>query len=535
MLDRSALSLALLAALLTAAPASAERIAAAESASVAPVERNKTLRMSYDADPVSLDPHEHISLHTLQVSHLLFDPLVRWRQDQTFEPRLAQSWEISPDYTTYVFNLRPSVRFHSGRDLSAKDVVFTLNRLRESPDFKALFEPVESVAARDDLTVEVKTKAPYPLLLNLATYVFPMDSEFYSGTDERGRAKDEIVKHGASFASTNVSGTGPFTVVRREQGVLLELERNPDYWDEKSPGNVGRIVYRPIKESATRVAALLSDGVDFIAPVPPTDIARVKAHPCCEVITMQGTRILTFQLNQARVEAFRDPRVRRAINLAINREGIVDRILRGFASPAAQLSPPNYVGHNPDLSPEHGVEKAQSLMKEAGYADGFSVTMMAPNNRYVSDYRIAEAVAAMLARIGIKVDLQTMPMAQYWQKFDERAGDIMMIGWHSDTEDSANFAEFLVMTPDPETGYGQYNAGNYANPDLDALVLSTQSMTEPDERAEALRKVEAMIHDDAALVPLHWEHLSWAARKGVDIGRVVNVIEMPYLGDLVIE
>ncbi len=206
-----------------------------------------------------------------------------------------------------------------------------------------------------------------------------------------------------------------------------------------------------------------------------------------------------------------------------------------MATAAGELSPPGYAGHDPALVPRYDLAKAKALMKEAGYEDGFSVTMMAPNNRYVEDARVAEAVAAMLAKINIKVDLQTMPKAQYWQRFDERAGDIMMIGWQSDTQDSANFYEFLVMTPDKEKGYGQYNAGNYSNPEVDRLTLETQTMTDRKARAEVLKKIERILYDDAALLPLHWQHLSWAARNNVKIGAVVNVIDMPYLGDLVIE
>jgi len=494
----------------------------------------KTLRMAYDSDPTSLDPHEQLSGATLQLSHLLFDPLIRFRQDLTIEPRLAKSFEKIDERTTR-FHLREGVTFQSGRTLSAEDVVWTFNRLKQSPDFKALFDPFSEARAVDDLTVDLITKGPYPLVLNLATYIFPMDREFYSGTDERGRAKDLIVKHGASFASTHASGTGPFSVTEREQGVRLELKRFADYWDKASPGNVGEIVFTPIKEPATRVAALLAGDVDFIAPVPPTDLARVKSATCCTLITMASTRILTFELNQERVPAFKDLRVRLAMTYAVNREGIAEKILRGSATAAGELSPPGYAGYDPALVPRYDLAKAKALMKEAGYEDGFSVTMMSPNNRYIEDARIAEAVAAMLAKINIKVDLQTMPKAQYWQRFDERAGDIMMIGWQSDTQDSANFYEFLVMTPDKATGYGQYNAGNYSNPEVDRLTLQTQTMTDPKARAEVLQKIEHILYDDAALLPLHWQHLSWAARKNVRIEPVVNVIDMPYLGDLVIE
>jgi len=235
------------------------------------------------------------------------------------------------------------------------------------------------------------------------------------------------------------------------------------------------------------------------------------------------------------VAAFKDPRVRQAMSYAINREGIAKKIMRGQATAANQLSPPGYAGHDPALPPRYDLAKAKALMKEAGYAGGFSATMVAPNNRYVGDARIAEAVAAMLAKINIKVDLQTLPKAQYWQRFDERAADIMMIGWQSDTQDSANFYEFLAMTPDKETGYGQYNAGNYSNPDVDRLTLQTQTMTDPKARAAILKKIERILYDDAALLPLQWQHLAWAARENVNIEPVVNVIDMPYLGDLVIE
>ena len=494
----------------------------------------KTLRMAYDADPTSLDPHEQLASATLQLSHLVFDPLVRRRQDNSFEPRLAESWEQIDDVTLR-FHLRDGVKFHSGRELTADDVVWTFERLKKSPDFKALYEPFESATAVDEHTVDIVTKAPYPLTLNLATYIFPMDREFYSGTDENGRPKDAVVKHGSSFASSNIGGTGPFKVTKREQGIRLELERVDDYWDEDSPGNVDKIILTPIKEPATRVAALLAGDVDFIAPVPPTDFRRLESASCCTLETMTSTRILTFQLNQDRVEAFKDPRVRKAMSLAINRDGIAKKIMRGFATPAGQLSPEGYAGHDPDLTPTYDVKKAKALMKEAGYEDGFSVTMIAPNNRYVGDARIAEAVAAMLAKINIKVDLQTMPKAQYWQRFDQRDGDILMIGWQSDTQDSANFYEFLAMTPDAKTGYGQYNAGAYSNPEVDRMTMQTQTMTDPAARAEVLKSIERMLSEDAAMLPIQWQHLAWAARKNVHIGPIVNAIDMPYLADLVID
>ncbi|MBB3140930.1 ABC transporter substrate-binding protein [Halomonas organivorans] len=509
--------------------------AAMTTAAIAPAaQAENTLRMAYDADPVSLDIHEQLSGGILQLSHMTFDPLVRWTQDLDFEPRLATDWEQVDD-TTMRMSLREGVEFHSGNPFTAKDVVWTVERLKRSPDFKAIFEPIASVTAVDDHTVEFTTEKPYPLLLNLATYIFPMDSQFYSGDDADGDPKDEIVKNGNSYASRHLSGTGPYEVTERQQGVRIAFERNDDYWDEDSPGNVDKIVMTPISENATRVAALLSGDVDFIAPVPPNDLERIRNDDDNQLVTMSGTRIILFHMNEERVEAFQDPRVRQAFAYAINQEGIADRLMKGFATPAAQFSPDGYAGHVDGLEPRYDVEKAKQLMAEAGYEDGFEITMMAPNNRYVNDAKIAQAVAAMLARINVTVDLKTLPKAQYWGEYDDRAADMMMIGWHADTEDSANFHEYLTACPDADTGAGQYNAGNYCNPELDKLVAEANLEVDRDKRAEMLQQVEQTLYDEAAFIPLHWQDLAWASADNVDIAPVLNVMNFPYLGDLVIE
>ncbi|SIQ67207.1 ABC transporter substrate-binding protein [Marinobacterium stanieri] len=493
-----------------------------------------TLKMAYDADPVSLDPHEQLSGGTMQLAHMTFDPLVRWDRNLGFEPRLAEKWERIDDLTMR-FHLRKGVKFHSGNDFTAKDVLFTFNRLRTSPDFKGIFAPFAELKVIDDYTIDLVTNKPFPLVLNNVTYLFPMDSAFYTGNDANGEPKDKLVKHGNSFASRQLSGTGPYVVSERQQGVRVDFTRFDNYWDTNSPGNVDEIVLTPIKEAPTRVAALLSGDVDFIAPVPPTDHKRIVSNDKVDLVTMGGTRIITFQMNQERVEAFKDARVRQAVAYAINQEGIVKKIMRGFATPAAQMSPEGYLGYNEALKPRYDLKKAKQLMEEAGYADGFTITMMAPNNRYVNDEKIAQAVASMLAKINITVDLKTMPKAQYWGEFDERAADMMMIGWHADTEDSNNFFEFLTACPDTDSGLGQYNSGNYCNPEADKMMHEANSETDPAKRAAIMQKIEQMLYDDAAYIPLHWQNLAWAARKGVNVEPVVNVMNFPYLGDLVIE
>lgn len=494
----------------------------------------KTLKLAMDADPVSLDPHVQLSGGMLQYSHMVFDPLVRWNKSGGFDARLATKWERLDDLTMR-FHLLKGVKFHSGNPFTAKDVKWTVERLKKSPDFKGLFEPFEGVKVVDDYTVDIVTKKPYALLLNMATYIFPMDSEFYTGTDKNGQPKDAIVKIGPSFALTSESGTGKYTITGREQGVKTVFEEFPDYWDKKSPGNVDKIIFTPIKNDATRVAALLSGDVDFIMPVPPQDYSRIRKDKKSKLVTMSGSRIITCQLNSKRRPELANRLVRQAIVYATNNDGIVKKIMKGTASVAGQQAPKGFAGYKENLVPRYNLKKARALMKEAGYEKGFECTMISPNNRYVNDEKIAEAFAGMLAKIKIKVNLKTMPKAQYWDQFDAQVADIQLIGWHPDTEDSANYTEFLLMCPDKETGYGQYNSGNYCNPEVDRIVLACQTETDLAKRSAMLQKVEQILYDDAAFVPFHWQNLSWAGKNNVGIKAIVNVQNFPYFGDLVIK
>ena len=504
------------------------------SAAMALSANAESIKIAYDADPVSLDPHEQLSGGTLQLSHMTFDPLLRWTQDLSFEARLATGWEQIDDTTTR-FHLREGVMFHTGNEMTASDVLWTFNRLKESEDFRGIFSAFTSLDVIDDYTFDIHTAEIYPLVLHTATYIFPMDEDFYTGTDENGNDKGAVVKHGDSFASSHISGTGPYIVTEREQGVSMTFERFDGYWDTNSPGNVDTIILTPIKEDPTRVAALLAGDVDFIAPVPPNDHARLNADDSVNLITMAGTRIITFQMNRERNEALQDARVRLAIDYAINNAAIVDRIMKGFGTTAGQASPAGYLGYDEALAPRFDLDRARELMAEAGYADGLELTMMAPNNRYVNDEKIAQAAAGMLAQIGITVDLRTMPKAQYWPAFDERSADMMMIGWHSDTEDSANFHQFLSHCFNEETGNGQYNSGNYCNAEADALMAQANVTVDAGERAAMLQQLEGILYEEAAFIPLHWQNLSWGARSGVNAGAIVNALNFPYFGDLVVE
>jgi len=287
-----------------------------------------TLKIAYDADPISLDMHEQLSGGMLQYAHMVLDPLVRWNTEHGFDPRLAEKYERLND-TTIRFHLRKGVKFHSGNEMTAKDVQWTFNRLKSSIDYKKIFEPFSELKIIDDYTVDLISKGPYPLAINTATYIFPLDSKFYTGKAEDGSDKSAVVKNGDSFASRNVSGTGPFIVTERQPGVKMVFKRNPNYWDTETKGNVSEIILTPIKEGPTRTAALLSGGVDFISPVPPNDMDRIEKSSSVELATLPGTRIITLQMNQDRVEAFKDVRVRQAIVHAVNNVGIAKKIMKG--------------------------------------------------------------------------------------------------------------------------------------------------------------------------------------------------------------
>lgn len=486
------------------------------------------ITIAYDSDPVSLDPVEQISGGTLQMAYMLFDPLVRMDSNLEPEARLAEKWEFI-DPTHLRFYLRKGVKFHSGNEMSADDVIFSFDRIKKSIDFKGLFEPYEKMVKIDDYTVELVFKHPYPLVFNNFSFLFILDSKHYSGVDKKGRAKDLIEKTSGTFASTNPSGTGAFVVESRVQGQRSVYKAFNNYWDKANRGNVDTINLVTIKENATRLAALLAGDVDWIYPVPPTDIERVQKSDKHQLFSLAGDRMISIQINQNAVPEFKDVRVRQAVVQAINNAGIVDKIMRGNATAGSQYSPVGYAGHNPELALRYNLKNAQQLMKEAGLEKGFSVDFITPNDRYVNDEKIAQTVAAMLAKINIKVNVIAMPKTQYWTEYDKCAAGLQLIGWASDTGDSANYSEFLSVTRDEKTGMGQYNCTGYSNPELDALIKQANIESDEKKRSEILQKVSRIEYDDAVFIPLHWENLSWGmTNKFENFKDIINMNNFPY-------
>lgn len=493
----------------------------------------KTLKLALDADPPRLDFMSQLSGNLLSYAEWVFDPLVRWTKDMKLENRLAEKFEQKDPLTLRVY-LKKGVTFHSGNPMTAADVKWTFERILKAPDWKALYDAFKEVVVVDDHTVDFVFKRPEPLAMNLMTYVFPMDSKFYTGKDAQGKDKDLISKTDPVFANANASGTGPFKVTSYEPQVKMVLDRNASYWDKKTKGNVTQVILTPIKNAGTRTAALLSGDVDFINPVNPQDQELIKREQGLTLVNMPSTRTITVGFNTEVQPEFKDARVRQAVIMAVNNAGIVDKIMNKLTVPAQQFSAKGMSGYNADLKPRFDLEKAKKLMKDAGFEKGFSITMIAPNNRYTNDEKIAEAMVSMLARINIKVDLKTMPVAQYWPEFQKRQASLQMVGWHPDTEDSANFFEFLVFCIDKEKGFGAYNS-NYCNTKLDDLVKSAGTETDKKKRDKILQDAEKMAYDDAAFIPLHYEPLSWAAKKNVKLDTCINGQNFLYLGDLVIE
>ena len=485
------------------------------------------ITIAYDADPESMDPMEQISEGTLQMASMVYDPLLRYDSKLNIEPRLAESWEF-PDDQTVRFHLRKGVKFHSGNDMTADDVVFSFNRLKKSIDFKGLFEPYDAMNKVDDYTVDLIMNKPYPLVLPNMSYLFVMDKDFFTGEDSNGKPKDAIEKAVGTFASMNESGSGPFILESRQHGVKSVYKKFPDYWD-KDTGNVDQVTLVPIKENATRVSALLSGDVDWIYPVPPADADRVQNENGIAFHAIPSDRIILIQMNKNVTPEFADKRVRQAVVNAVNNQGIVDKIMRGNATTAAQLSPEGYQGYNPNLTPRYDLDKAKELMKEAGQENGFTTTMISPNNRYINDEKIAQTVAAMLSKINIKANLSTSPKAQYFPNFDKCDAGLQLYGWSSDTGDSANYSEYITYTRSPDIGLGQKNCSGYSNPELDELLQAAAVETDEAKRRDILQKVSQIEYDDAIYIPLHWQNQNWAySNRFENFPEVVNLKNFPH-------
>ena len=434
------------------------------------------------------------------------------------------------------FELRKGVQFHDGTPFTADDVVFSFARgSGEGSDMKSYTNDIKEVRKVDSHTVEFETKAPFPILPEVFTLFYIMSKD-WSEKNQATRPVDRRkgIENAASFKA---NGTGPYRLRERQPNVKTSFVRNGDYWG-KIEGNVVNVEYTPIGNDATRVAALLSGQVDVIEPVPLQDVARITSGGKARVLQGPELRTIFLGMDQKRDELlysnvkgknpFKDKRVRQAFYQAIDINGIQKTVMRGASRPTALMVGPGINGFDEAMDKRlpYDSEAAKKLLAEAGYPNGFEVGMNCPNDRYVNDSNICQAVAANLARIGVKVNLQAETKGTYFPKILKRDTSFYLLGWTPSTYDAHNVLNALLRCVD-DKGAGQFNLGAYCNPKLDELTAKIQSETDKAKRNALIKEAFSMHADDIGHLPLHQQALAWGVSNNVELVQLADNI-MPF-------
>ena len=489
----------------------------------------QTVRIANQGDALSMDPHSLNETLQLSVTGNVYEPLVGRNKDLSLTPMLATSWkQTSP--TVWRFELRKGVQFHDGTPFTADDVVFSLARTQvEGSDMKSYTNDFKEVRKIDSHTVEIETKTPFPILPDVLSLVYIM-SKKWCETNQATVPVDRR-KGVENTASFKANGTGPFRVRERQPNVRTVFTRNGSYWG-KIEGNVTEVVFTPIGNDATRVAALLSGEVDVMEPVPVQDIDRVNSSANTRAVTGPELRTIFLGMDQKRDELlysnvkgknpFKDKRVRQAFYQAIDIKGIKKTVMRGASNPSAQLVGPGINGFQPEMKRlPYDVEAAKKLMAEAGYPNGFEVSMNCPNDRYVNDGRICQTVAANLSRIHVKINLQAETKGTYFPKVLRRDTSFYMLGWTPATYDAHNAMNAIMRCVD-DKGAGQFNLGAYCNPKVDELTLKVQAETDKDKRNAYIKEAFDLHAADVGHIPLHQQALAWGVNKKVKLVQLAD-------------
>ena len=475
-------------------------------------------------DALTLDPHSANEGPTSTLLHHIYETLVTRANDGTLQPGLATEWGIHPDDpTVWVFKLRQGVKFHDGADLTAEDVVFSVERVRaESSDFKGLHSVVTGAEAVDDHTVHIKTSGPAPLYIQNLTNFFIVDKGW---AEANNAVTPQDFKAGEEkFTVRNTNGTGPYVLVSRDPEVRTVLAANPNHW-APTPA-VTEIVYTPIKEAATRVAALLSGEVDFVQDVPVQDIARLQATPGSTVTTGAENRTIFFAYDMGSEKLrtastgdnpFRKPEVREALALALDRDAIRQVVMRGQSVPGAQNAPPFVNGWRAELDaygpPDY--DRAKALLAAAGYPNGFTVDLNCPNDRYLNDEAICQAYVGMLGRIGIRANLVSQSRTIHFPAIQNRQVDFYLLGWGVPTFDSQYIFDFLVHSR--EGARGGWNGSIYENPEVDAMIASLATETDLAKRDATIAAIWDRITEDRVFLMVHNQLLAYATRDSLSV------------------
>jgi len=492
--------------------------------STAPVQA-KTLKWAAQNDLLTFDPHAQNHQTTLNFQMHVYEALTRYTKDYRVEGALATSWQqLSP--TQWRFNLRKGVKFHDGTPFTADDVVFSYARAAgPTSNLTSAVTGIKEVKKIDDSTVEMTLAGPNPVLLRQIIEARIM-SKSWSEKNKVEKSQDFKSKE-ETFAARNANGTGPYKLKTWQADVKIELTANKDWWD-KMEGNVDEVIFTPVKSDGTRVSALLSGDVDIVTDPPPQDVARLRQTPALKVLDGGENRTIFFGMDQFRDELqyssvkgknpFKDRRVRQALHQSIDADAIKRTLMRGLSIPAGMMIAPQVHGWTAEMDkrPAVDVEGAKKLLAEAGYPDGFEVTMDCPNNRYVNDEEICQAVASMWAKIGVKVKLNAMPFATYIPKILKFDTSLYMLGWGVSTFDALYSLQALQRTVDPKGGAdGSYNLGRYSNAKVDALIDQIKVETDQGKRDGQIRDVYKLLQDDVAYLPIHHQIRPWAMKRNV--------------------
>jgi len=477
-----------------------------------------TLRIGMAAPNTTLDPHFQSNAPNNAVASHIFDALITNDARSLSRPGLARAWKVLDD-THWEFQLREA-RFSDGTDFTAEDVIASLQRVNDIPStasFRTYTRSIKAMTAPAPHRLLIETQGPDPLLLNALGRLRIISA------DHKDAPTTEFNNGNAAI------GTGPLVLQEYEPGSFLRLARNDGWWGGRLPWN--EVVLRLITDEGARLAALLSGELDIVEAVPSQGAERVKGSPGFHLIRGISSRFVYFAMDQRRdVSPFitdhagqpleknplKDRRVRQALSMAISREALVERVMAGDAVVAAQFLPKGSAGTSDRLEAvPHDPDAARALLAEAGYPDGFRLTIHGPNDRYVNDARIVQAVAQMFTRIGIATQAEVMPWAVYSRRNSGAEFSLSLAAWGVNTGETSNPLKALVATYDKKAGMGASNSGRYSNPELDRLVQQALRTMEDGARNALLAQACDIVFTDHALLPLHHEVSVWAARKGV--------------------
>ncbi len=484
----------------------------------------ETIRWARVGDALTLDPHSQNEGPTHTLNHHIYETLVGRDDDGELTPRLATEWGISEDdENVWVFTIREGVMFHDGSEMTVDDVVFSINRARTTPSgMAALHAAVEEVTAVDDTTVHVRMSGPAPLYVQNLTNTFIMSQAW---AEENGvEVAPDFAAGEEAHSVRNTNGTGPYRLVERDPEVRTVLQVFEDHWDDAP--EVTEIIYTPISEAATRVAALLSGEGDIVQDVPVQDIARLEQTEGISVVRGPENRNIFFSYDMtseslassdAEGNPFASPEVREAMSLAVDRNAIRQVVMRGESQPSAAPLPPFVNGWTEEMHAfdDPDLERARELMAEAGYGDGFTVQLDCPNDRSLNDESICQSLVGMMAQIGINVDLNAQTRSLHFPLIENWETDFYLLGWGVPTFDSQYVFDFLVHTR--EGSYGSFNGSRYSNPELDAKIEALATMTDLEERDALIAEIWDEVMEERIFLNIHNQVLAYAMRDGINL------------------